>query len=273
MRKRGFTLIELLVVIAIIGLLLSILLPALKKAKEQARAIICRSNLHQWGMIWKLYTDDHDGNFSDGEGVGWVRGQWAVGLWSYYQDRQKLLTCPSATKPLEGYQPVSPRQNHWGGPHNTYLLNDDPGPDGEYDIASYGMNNWVFRRPAGTGSIQGRLDIYHWGRMDAKGAGHVPLFLDSMWRGGGPFYQNNSASGNRISPPAFDGQWAGYDHEMKHFCIDRHSKSVNSVFFDLSVDKVWLKYLWKLKWHREFNTGGYMANGGAWPAWMGQMNE
>lgn len=48
--KKGFTLIELLVVISIIALLLSILMPALTKVKEQARAVICSSNLHQIGL-------------------------------------------------------------------------------------------------------------------------------------------------------------------------------------------------------------------------------
>ncbi len=282
-KKRGFTLIELLVVIAIIGLLIAVLLPALQKAKGQAQAIVCKSNLHQWGLIWKLYTDDNDGYFSDGEGVGWVRGQWVMGLWGYYEDRQKLLTCPSATKPLAGMQPGGPY--HWGGPKNTYQVADTPAPDGEYDFASYGMNNWVFRRDSFSpgGSLQGRLNKNHWGRMDVKGTAQIPLFLDSMWRGGGPFYQNGSAVSNRIVYPDYNGQWgsnstlegtsSGYGHEMKHFCIDRHSESVNSVFFDLSARTIPLKHLWKLKWHREFPTSGYPANGGVWPGWMSSMKE
>ena len=57
----GFTLIELLVVIAIIALLLSILMPALNKVKEQARIIVCGSNLRQAGQGINAYATDFDG--------------------------------------------------------------------------------------------------------------------------------------------------------------------------------------------------------------------
>ena len=57
----GFTLIELLVVVSIISLLVSILLPALSKARDAARAVACLSNFRQVGLTCEYYADDHNG--------------------------------------------------------------------------------------------------------------------------------------------------------------------------------------------------------------------
>jgi len=66
--RRAFTLIELLVVIAIIALLMAILMPALTRVKELARATVCLANLRQWNFVSAMYTEDNDGKFWSGYG-------------------------------------------------------------------------------------------------------------------------------------------------------------------------------------------------------------
>ena len=87
-RKRGFTLIELLVVISVIALLLALLIPALRGARNQARKVMCRSNLRQIGSVFSMYVDDNEGRLPYG--------------------------CPSALWLLRG---SPPGQNHHQDPH------------------------------------------------------------------------------------------------------------------------------------------------------------
>jgi prepilin-type N-terminal cleavage/methylation domain-containing protein/prepilin-type processing-associated H-X9-DG protein len=60
-RLRGFTLVELLVVIGIIAVLVAILMPALHRAREQAHAVNCRSNLRQLTLAVLMYVNENHG--------------------------------------------------------------------------------------------------------------------------------------------------------------------------------------------------------------------
>jgi prepilin-type N-terminal cleavage/methylation domain-containing protein len=75
LKYRIFTLIELLIVIAIIGILASLLLPVLKKAKETSQRILCGSNLKQLGAVATFYINDYNGaltKYYDGNDT-WVQ--------------------------------------------------------------------------------------------------------------------------------------------------------------------------------------------------------
>jgi len=109
---RGFTLIELLVVIAIIAVLLAILMPAMRKIKEIAREVACKSNLRNIGLALAMYLDDYERRIpytGQSNGFRWFEDDdityrrpgssngtyWGVFYKDYIKGQTKIFGCPS----------------------------------------------------------------------------------------------------------------------------------------------------------------------------------
>jgi len=233
--KRGFTLIELLVVIAIIAVLMSMLMPALNKAKQQAYDAIDKSNQHQFGLFWKFYTDDHDGKFPErGGGEAWgveEMGAWPYVLWHYMPSMDaKIWFCPAATKPAEE-----------GGryPHAAWTEWENDDGTGEKIQGSYIVNFWAGRPNSGDPDDR---DSKFWGTPDVKGASRIPLLLDGNWKDTEPEPTDQP-------PPHEHFGWEPDKNEMKRVCINRHGWHVNCCFMDFSGGSIGLKQLWRTRWH------------------------
>jgi prepilin-type N-terminal cleavage/methylation domain-containing protein len=267
-KRRGFTLIELLVVIAIIALLLAILMPALQRVRGQAKSILCQARLREWGLVFKLYTDDNDGYFNE----GWGSGEAALfpnALRSYYKSNPEMLLCPTATREMQN-------DADWGTFKAAYRV-----MGGTRYVFSYGINSWTNYMHGDRGD---RWEEWFWKRVNnnttvAPGTrtaigkpvslNTIPVLGDSTWHDAWPRDTDTPSQ----TMDAFGIMDQGTSGEINHFCLNRHDGTVGMLFMDWSARRVGLKELWTLKWHRSYiTTGAWTKAGGVrpedWPVWL-----
>jgi prepilin-type processing-associated H-X9-DG protein len=228
---------------------MALLVPALSRARKQARAVVCQAKLRQIGAGLAMSLEDHDGQLA-------IQGQGADFLFSAifetettFEDYPDLAMCPSASK-LSSAEEIL---GTWLDPFAAHQTREGV-------LISYGLNYDMFSAWASRAVRNTHAE---------KRAFRMPAVMDSM--GSFTLYASDG------DPPAYHG--AIDRHTKNYVCINRHETGfTNVLFLDFSVRKVGLKELWTLKWVPDYETAGPWTKAGGvlagdWPEWMRQFKD
>ncbi len=287
-RGRGyaFTLIELLVVIAVIALLMAILIPALHRARKQARAVVCQSNLRQWAMTLAAYTQDYEGRLPSGTighvGLWLLRGTFIgamdpnanhAGLHGFHT--KGIALCPMASRP----RPPDPNRGGFDimvvtSSVSWRMTGEIGGATAAWQIftpeprflGSYGYNTALFK--AFRTEVRGARETPDLNTFTLREHASIPVLLDSV----NPWPSLSGANSTR------PWNWPVGGGSLNSFVTDRHGRQTNAIFLDWSVRSVGLKEIWTLKWASDFDRANPWTKAGGvrpedWPKWMKECRD
>lgn len=237
-------------------LAVAILMPALGAINDQAKSLICRTNLRQLATGIELYSMNHNNKALYSTGG---ENYWPMQIAPYLDDSEyeqnpedalegsmKVMWCSSTKAPTEptGWSPGT-AENRW----RCQIPNFG-------DEGSYGINSWVGGWELGskpeTGGGYGLLkeDQAKSYRKLMPDKGNIPVFADSIWMGSIPRHTDPSLSEEYLPYGEF---WdPAYGPGMGRFVIDRHNMKINVAFIDGRAVSVKLNELWYLPWNRAF---------------------
>ena len=239
-RKFAFTLIELLVTIGIIALLVAILIPSLRKARESAQTAQCLNNLRQIGLMSEMYTSVSGGSLmpyfwytpSD---PGLSYSNFWIGLLERQAGANTIQLCPVTTEVNPG-KILGLKCLAWNG--QLQVIGCAVHRDATtWRIGSYGHNGWLYSTAAPSDGVGGP----HFGTQitSVKNASETPMYFDCAWVDAWPTTSNTP-------PPDLSGSWTAND--LDRIAMTRHGRGVNFCFVDGSARWVGVDKIMQLQW-------------------------
>ena len=289
--KAGFTLVELLVVLAVIGILASLLLPALARAKAKAHSIQCLSNLRQISLPWRMAVDDDSGRlgYYGGDGPagdgyqGTAMQDWASNHWGKANEGWICPAAPAVPRDDDTFVTFQGIRFKMGtvssaweltGPASYWWFLVGEGP-AQHRVGGYAKNDWLGTW-WGPPWVQYDLISPYWEAPEPRKFGFIreqdiqrpsltPLFAEAVYVWG--------VWPRAVDRPATDLQTGKqgdrYASGMSLLTIPRHGSrpsgvsrehpassvlpgAINLSFYDGHAETVRLERLWQLQWHRDY---------------------